>query len=97
LSAKDQVLLLLYSCSDQAVLTEDVVSWVEYSNSAVLKSRIIGRLHKDRFVEWDRESEFVTLSPKGAKYVEDNLLHAEQVAAAAAKPLRGLAAAELRR
>lgn len=81
LAAKDQLLLLMYSCKDQSVLTEDLVSWVEYSNPAVLRSRILGALHKGRFVEWDRESEFVTLSPKGAKYVEDKLLGAEQVAA----------------
>lgn len=82
LSAKDQLLLLLYSCKDQSVLTEDLVSWVEYSNPAVLRSRILGKLHKDRFVEWDRESEFVILSPKGAKYVEDHLVDAEQIVAA---------------
>lgn len=81
LAAKDQLLLLMYSCKDQTVLTEDLVSWVEYSNPAVLRSRILGALHKQRFVEWDRESEFVTLSPKGAKYVEDKLLDAEQIAA----------------
>ena len=80
MSAKDQLLLLLYSCKDQTVLTEDLVSWVEYSNPAVLRSRILGNLHKERFVEWDRESEFVVLSPKGAKYVEGKLLNAEQVA-----------------
>ncbi|MDA8120141.1 MAG: hypothetical protein M0Z85_08935 [Gammaproteobacteria bacterium] len=81
LTAKDQLLLLLYSCKNQTVLTEDLVGWVEYSNPAVIRSRILGQLHKDRFVEWDRESEFVTLSPKGAKYVEEKLVTAEQVVA----------------
>lgn len=82
LSARDQLLLLLYSCKDRSVLTEDLVGWVEYSNPGVLRSRVLATLHKHRFVEWDRESEFVILSPKGAKYVEDHLLSAEQVAAA---------------
>lgn len=81
LSAKDQALLLLYSCRNKTVLTEDLVGWIEYSNPAVLRSRILGKLHKDRYVEWDRESEYVVLSPKGVKYVEDKLLRAEQVAA----------------
>lgn len=81
LSAKDQLLLLLYSCKDQWVLTEDLVSWVEYSNPSVLRSSILGKLHKERFVEWDRDSELVMLSPKVAKYVEDKLLDAEQFAA----------------
>jgi hypothetical protein len=46
----------------------------------------LATLHKSRFVEWDRESEFVTLSPKGVKYVEDKLLSAEQFAAADRHP-----------
>lgn len=80
LPAREQALLLLYSTHEQAVLTEDLVSWIEYSNPGVFRSRILGQLHKDRFIEWDRSSETITLSPKGAKYVEDRLLNAQQVA-----------------
>lgn len=82
LPAREQALLLLYSTHEQAVLTEDLVSWIEYSNPGVFRSRILGQLHKDRFIEWDRNSETITLSPKGAKYVEDRLLNAQQVAQA---------------
>jgi len=32
LSAKDQSLLLLYSCPDSSVAIEDLCEWVEYSN-----------------------------------------------------------------
>jgi len=74
LQAKEESLLLLYSCQDSAVLVEDLIDWVEYSNPAVYKSNILSRLHKDRLVEWDRSTDSVFLSPTGAKYVEDHLL-----------------------
>jgi hypothetical protein len=74
LSAREQALLLLYSCRDNTVLTEDLVDWIEYSNLGAFKSNILGKLHRDRLVEWDRETDTIVLSPKGAKYVEDNLL-----------------------
>lgn len=72
--AKDQALLLLYSTPDSAVLLEDLASWVEYSNPRMFKSSIIKSLHKQRFLEFDVDSESVILSPKGAKYVEENLI-----------------------
>lgn len=73
LKAKDQALLLLYSESESAVLLEDLCEWVEYSNPSTFKA-LIGELHKERLLEFDRESEFVILSPKGANYVEANLI-----------------------
>jgi hypothetical protein len=72
--AKDQALLLLYSTSDSAVLLEDLASWVEYSNLGMFKRSIIKALHKQRFLEFDVDSESVILSPKGARYVEENLI-----------------------
>jgi len=73
LNAKQKVLLLLYSESDAAVLTEDLCSWIEYSPSMFTK-RVLDDLHKNRLIEHDRESELVYLSPKGAKLVEDEML-----------------------
>jgi hypothetical protein len=73
LNAKQKSLLLLYTESDAAVLTEDLCSWVEYSPSMFAK-RVLDDLHKDRLIEYDRESELVYLSPKGAKLVENDLL-----------------------
>jgi hypothetical protein len=74
LKARDQTLLLLYSSPDSAVLLEDLSSWVEYSNPRMFKSSIIKALHKQRFLEFDTDSESVILSPKGARYVEENLI-----------------------
>jgi hypothetical protein len=73
LKAKDQALLLLYSCVDSSVLVEDLCQWIEYSNPSIFK-KLIGELHKERFLEFDKETESVTLSPKGTAYVEANLI-----------------------
>jgi hypothetical protein len=74
MTAKDQALLLLYSSSDSAVMLEDLSSWVEYSNPGMFKNSIIKALHKQRLLEFDTDSESVILSPKGARYVEENLI-----------------------
>jgi hypothetical protein len=73
LSAKDQSLLLLYSNPNSFVLLEDLCEWVEYSNQSRFK-RVINELHKQRLLEFDRDSETIILSPKGAEYVEVNLI-----------------------
>lgn len=80
LLAKDQALLLLYSAQEGAVMTEDLIAWIEYSNPGVFKSKVLSKLHSDRFVEWDKDVDSVTLSPKGTKYVEEILLAAQPVA-----------------
>lgn len=74
LKAKDQALLLLYSNQDSAVLLEDLCEWIEYSNPRMFKSVIIRQLHKLRFLEFDKDSESIILSPKGVEYVEENLI-----------------------
>jgi len=74
LKAKDQALLLLYSSSDSAVLLEDLCEWVEYSNPALFKSVVIRDLHKQRLLEFDKDSESIILSPKGVQYVEAHLI-----------------------
>lgn len=74
LKAKDQALLLLYSNQSSAVLLEDLCDWVEYSNPAMFKKTVIGDLHKRRFLEFDKDTESITLSPKGVRYVEEKLI-----------------------
>jgi hypothetical protein len=74
LAAKDQALLLLYSCADSSVFVGDLCEWIEYSNLAVFRSKVIGPLHKSRLLEFDKDTESITLSPKGVAHVEDNLL-----------------------
>ncbi len=73
LKARDQALLLLYSSQDSVVLLEDLSEWIEYANPRRFKSVII-ELHKQRFLEFDWDSESIILSPKGVEYVERNLI-----------------------
>lgn len=77
LSAADEVLLLLYAENQMAVLTEDLCSWVEYSNPSVFRRKVLQKLHAERLVEYDTESELVHLSPKGVAKVEAALLRAD--------------------
>jgi hypothetical protein len=74
LTAREQSLLLLYASKDADVLVEDLIAWVEYSNPGVFKTKVLYPLHRDRMVEWDRDSDTITISPKGAKHVEEKLL-----------------------
>ena len=51
-NSKQKVLLLLYSQSDAAVLTEDLCSWVEY-NPSMFARRVLNDLHQKRLIEYD--------------------------------------------
>ena len=35
---------------------------------------VIRKLHKERMLEFDEDSDSIIISPKGAAYVEENLL-----------------------
>ena len=75
LTASEEVLILLYSEQKTAVLTEDLFAWVEYSNPSVFRTKVLRKLHLDRLVEYDVESELVYISPKGIERVEGSLLN----------------------
>lgn len=74
LKHKDQVLLLLYSTAESLVFVDDLQSWTEYSNPSKFKTTILQVLHNDRFIEFNKETESVCISPKGSKYVEENII-----------------------
>jgi hypothetical protein len=74
LDFKQKVLLLCYQESDNAVMSEDLFSWVEYSHYAMFKRAVLTPLHKKRLVEYDKETESVTISPLGIKEVEEYIL-----------------------
>jgi hypothetical protein len=74
LDFKQKVLLLCYQEPDNAVMSEDLFLWVEYSDYAMFKRTVLTPLHKNRLVEYDRESEAVTISPLGIKEVEERIL-----------------------
>jgi hypothetical protein len=74
LSFRDQTLLLMYSDPNTVVPVEDLFEWVEYSQLGVFRRDVLSRLHRARLVEFDRDTDTVTLSPTGAKWVEDRVL-----------------------
>lgn len=74
LSFKQKVLMLCYQESTSAVMSEDLFDWVEYSNFSVFKSKVLRPLHKERLVEYDSETDSVTISPLGIKAVEETVL-----------------------
>jgi hypothetical protein len=75
LNFRDKTLLLLYTAHYDGVLIEDLYDWVEYSNLSVFKSSVVRPLHKERLVEFDKETESVFISPLGLRYVEVTLLN----------------------
>lgn len=76
LDFKQQVLLLCYQEPGSAVLSEDLFSWVEYSAYSMFKRAVLRPLHKGRLIEYDKDSEAVTISPLGIKEVEEKILKA---------------------
>lgn len=74
LDYKSQALLLLYSRPEDVLLAEDVLDSIEYPDPSKFGSRILGPLHRERLIEWDRDNNAVLLSPKGAKFVEQRVL-----------------------
>lgn len=73
ISAKNQVLLLLYSESNW-VSVSDLLDWIEYSNSTQFKNRVLGTLHKARLLEYDHAGGRARISPAGIRIVEQDLL-----------------------
>lgn len=74
LTYKEQTLPLLYSETESAVPAEDLLDWTEHPNVRDFRRHVLNGLHKDRHIEDDRDTEMVTLSPRGAQEVEDDLL-----------------------
>jgi len=76
LNYRSQVLLLLHGDVDAAVPAEDLCAWVEHPREREFRSAILGQLHDARLIEYDRQNQAVTLSPTGAREVEDKILPA---------------------
>jgi hypothetical protein len=73
LSKRDQTLILLYSQADWTNIV-DLLSWIEYSNASKYRSDILGGLHKERFVEFDRSRDRACITTSGVYDVEKRLV-----------------------
>jgi hypothetical protein len=74
LKYKEQTLLLLYSEAETAVPAEDLLAWTEHRYMKNFRRDVLTKLHDERLIEYDRETEMVTLSPTGAELVEEKVL-----------------------
>jgi hypothetical protein len=73
LSYREQTLLLLYSDIEAGIPTEDLFEWTEHSHRTNYRRDILAKLHSDRLIEWDRETEMAIISPPGILEVENNI------------------------
>ncbi|PIN73764.1 hypothetical protein COV20_06105 [Candidatus Woesearchaeota archaeon CG10_big_fil_rev_8_21_14_0_10_45_16] len=73
LTFENKALVLLYSSHPNPVLEPKLVYWLEYSNPSMFRKKIIIPLHKRRLIEYDASSKYIFLSPKGIKFVEQNI------------------------
>ena len=71
---KEQVLLLLHGDLEAAVPVEDLFEWVEHPRMNNFKRDVLRPLHRARLIEFDETTDTVTLSPTGAKQVEESLM-----------------------
>ena len=74
LSYSEQTLMLLYSDVANAVAVEDLFEWTEHSRKANFKRDIIRKLHDDRLIEWDEETDMAIISPTGISHVETSII-----------------------
>jgi hypothetical protein len=74
LNYKSQVLLLLYSEPVTGVPLEELLSWTENPRKDNFVRTVIAPMHQERLIEFDRVANFVFISPKGSRVVEEQLL-----------------------
>ncbi len=72
LNFDNKTLVLLFSEYPKKVKEKDLFSWVEHSNLSTYK-KIIKNLHKERFIEYDKTSSSIIISPLGIKRVEQEI------------------------
>lgn len=74
LSYSKQTLMLLYSSADFAIPVEDLFAWIEHKNLSNYKRDVLRPLHSARLIEYDKETEMISISPSGIKNIEIMLL-----------------------
>lgn len=64
LSWKKQTLLLLLSETDE-VPEADLVRWLEHRHAATYRKDVLNPMHKDRWIEYDKDTHTIRLLPPG--------------------------------
>ena len=73
LSKTDQSLILLHS-EQGWVNVSQLQDWVEYTNTAQYKNRVLKALHDGRLIEFDAPNNRARIAPPGIQRVENDLL-----------------------
>ncbi|MFA6462011.1 MAG: hypothetical protein WCV90_07135 [Candidatus Woesearchaeota archaeon] len=68
-----KVLVLLHSCYPNPVNEKNLLYWVEYSNPSFFRTKILIPLHEEKMIEYDNNSKYILISPKGIKFVEEKV------------------------
>lgn len=69
----DRTLLLLYDSYPKVLLDRTLYDWTEHTNLGVYRNRVLKRLHREKFAEYDVSTGEVHLSPTGLQYVEQQI------------------------
>ena len=73
-TAREQVLILLYSEQGQRLTESDLIRFVEYKNASAFRSKVLGPLHKERLIE--RRDGWCQLTFKGVREAENLIARA---------------------
>lgn len=71
MALKDQILLLVASCPADASVDE-LIEWTDTKNKTYFKKLIV-KLHSERLIEFNKQSNMITILPPGTNYVSDIL------------------------
>lgn len=72
LDMKEKTLVVLYH-HGSSIEDRMLCDWVEHTNVYVYRDTILKDAHKEKLIEYDKDKHQVTISPKGIKYVEENI------------------------
>jgi hypothetical protein len=73
MSIRDQVLVLLLRATTWES-EKNLFDWTEYSNPSVFRSKVLGPLHTNRLIEYDRKNQRAQISPLGVLQAEQDIL-----------------------
>jgi hypothetical protein len=72
LTMTEKTLVILYYHQDP-VAENSLVDWVEHTNPSVYRRDILKKAHGKKLIEYDEANKQIIISPKGIKYVEENI------------------------
>jgi len=67
-----KILIFLYSEYPKSLKESDLFEWSEHSNLTIFR-KILIQLHGSKLIEYDRKLCLAVISPKGIKFVENNI------------------------